>query len=29
MNRRTELVNIGHPSAEELYRGYREYLGGT
>jgi hypothetical protein len=29
MNRRTELVNIGHPSTGELYRGYREYLGGT
>ena len=26
MNRHTELVNIGHPSTNELYRGYAAYL---
>jgi hypothetical protein len=26
MNRRTRLVNIGHPSVDEFYRGYRSFL---
>ncbi len=28
MNRRTERVDIGHPSADTLYKAYREYLAG-